>query len=185
MTIFYGHRTNQELLIHNGFVAETNLSDVYELKLGLSAADQLYKKRASVLAAFNLKCSETFKICESFFLSRIEMLKCFFFVKVFITKTSKIVLINLLKLVFYTNFMLVSDLDKLCGPDLDRVLETLDADIDVRNFLVMRLQILLRMYRVTGNERAPETLNSLFITRMIGSEMNLIRKFKALLEGKI
>ncbi len=90
MTIFYGRRTNQELLIHNGFVSCENNFDAYELKLGMSTRDPLYEKRALILAEFGLKPCEVFRVNEGFFDCNHDVFKCFLFVKAFIAKTGEL-----------------------------------------------------------------------------------------------
>lgn len=60
--IFYGQRTNLEFFVHNGFVYEDNSHDAYQINLGLSQSDALFKKRAELLEEIELKTSETFMI---------------------------------------------------------------------------------------------------------------------------
>jgi len=48
--IFYGPRSNCELLLHSGFVYDDNKHDRLSLKLGLSKSDPLYSLKAEVLA---------------------------------------------------------------------------------------------------------------------------------------
>ena len=49
-TIFYGKRSNLDLLVHNGFVLENNPFDTLVIKLGISKNDQLARSKYDLLA---------------------------------------------------------------------------------------------------------------------------------------
>ena len=49
-TIFYGKRSNLDLLVHNGFVLEDNPFDTLVIKLGISKNDQLARSKYDLLA---------------------------------------------------------------------------------------------------------------------------------------
>jgi histone-lysine N-methyltransferase SETD3 len=49
-TIFYGKRSNLDLLVHNGFVLENNPFNTLVIKLGISKNDQLVKSKNDLLA---------------------------------------------------------------------------------------------------------------------------------------
>ena len=52
--IFYGERSNAELLVHNGFVYEDNLHDRVLIQLGVSRSDALYKMKDKLLTALGM-----------------------------------------------------------------------------------------------------------------------------------
>ena len=86
-SLFYGQRTNGQLLIHNGFACEQNPFDLFCLKLSMSPHDPLYQRRVAILAQYGLKCTETFEISTQFLESIQSKFKCFLFVKIFTSKT--------------------------------------------------------------------------------------------------
>lgn len=53
-TIFYGVRANIDLLVHNGFVFESNQDDCLTLKLGISKNDALAADKVSFLEELNI-----------------------------------------------------------------------------------------------------------------------------------
>ncbi|XP_029642388.1 actin-histidine N-methyltransferase [Octopus sinensis] len=60
--IFYGPRSNSELLIHNGFVYMENLFDTLTIKLGISKSDPLYALKSEVLARLSMLPSKSFQL---------------------------------------------------------------------------------------------------------------------------
>lgn len=58
--IFYGPRSNAELLLHSGFVYEGNEFDRLALRVGVSKNDTLYSMKAEVLARIPLNSNCTF-----------------------------------------------------------------------------------------------------------------------------
>lgn len=167
LTIFYGPRNNRDLLIHNGFICEENVHDVLCLKLGISSKDPLIEKRSLILEKYGLKTNETFEIKKAYFNTEsINLLKLFFFVKVFTSKS------NLDDLLMWHEI-------KASGIDSDDVLFTeLHKDKEVKDFLTMRLQLLLRGYTTTSAANSHDlSQNEMFINRLILSEMNLIKCF--------
>lgn len=52
--IFYGQRSNADLLVHNGFVYPDNANDKVNIYLGISKSDPLYNMKAKILIAFGL-----------------------------------------------------------------------------------------------------------------------------------
>ncbi|XP_017064776.1 actin-histidine N-methyltransferase [Drosophila eugracilis] len=53
--IYYGDRSNTDLLVHNGFVDVNNLKDYVNIRVGLSPTDPLAAKRASILEKLNIR----------------------------------------------------------------------------------------------------------------------------------
>ena len=49
MKIFYGNRSNADLLIYSGFVYDQNANDHLMLKLGISKGDPLYCQKGELL----------------------------------------------------------------------------------------------------------------------------------------
>lgn len=62
ISIFYGARSNAELLVHNGFVYTQNDMDRTAIKLGISKSDSLYERKAKLLTALGLAPSRMFFI---------------------------------------------------------------------------------------------------------------------------
>jgi len=52
--IYYGKRSNAELLLHNGFVFTDNKNDNMKFKLGISKNDLLQKKKADLISKLNI-----------------------------------------------------------------------------------------------------------------------------------
>ena len=52
--IFYGERSNADLLVHNGFVFEDNAHDKVCIQLGFSRSDPLYPIREQLLSAVKM-----------------------------------------------------------------------------------------------------------------------------------
>ncbi|KAH8241729.1 hypothetical protein KR038_011538 [Drosophila bunnanda] len=52
--IYYGDRSNADLLVHNGFVDLSNRKDYVKIRLGLSPTDPLVEQRARILAKLNI-----------------------------------------------------------------------------------------------------------------------------------
>ena len=53
-TIFYGVRANIDLLVHNGFVFESNKDDCLTLKLGISKNDALANEKVKILEELSI-----------------------------------------------------------------------------------------------------------------------------------
>ncbi|CAC5396741.1 SETD3 [Mytilus coruscus] len=62
ISIFYGARSNAELLVHNGFVYPENDMDRTAIKLGISKSDSLIDKKTKLLTALGLAPSRMFFI---------------------------------------------------------------------------------------------------------------------------
>lgn len=60
--MFYGARTNAELLLHSGFVMEDNPHDYLLVKLGISTGDKLKELKCSLLDALQVPTSGDFVI---------------------------------------------------------------------------------------------------------------------------
>ncbi|KAK3599000.1 hypothetical protein CHS0354_007455 [Potamilus streckersoni] len=58
--IFYGARSNAELLVHNGFVYPENEHDRIAIKLGISKEDPLFQLKSELLTRCGLITSRTF-----------------------------------------------------------------------------------------------------------------------------
>lgn len=52
--IFYGERSNAELLVHNGFVFEDNIHDKVGIQLGVSKSDPLFQKKEKLLSIMKM-----------------------------------------------------------------------------------------------------------------------------------
>lgn len=62
INIFYGARSNAELLVHSGFVYPENDMDRTAIKLGISKSDSLYDRKAKLLTTLGLAPSRNFYI---------------------------------------------------------------------------------------------------------------------------
>ncbi|XP_006632323.3 actin-histidine N-methyltransferase [Lepisosteus oculatus] len=60
--IFYGTRSNAELVIHNGFFHDNNSHDRVKIKLGVSKSERLYAMKAEVLARAGIPSSSIFAL---------------------------------------------------------------------------------------------------------------------------
>ena len=52
--IFYGERSNADLLVHNGFVFEDNIHDKVGIQLGVSKSDPLFQKKEKLLSILRM-----------------------------------------------------------------------------------------------------------------------------------
>ena len=52
--IFYGERSNAELLVHNGFVFDDNIHDKVLIQLGVSRSDALYQMKDKLLTSLEM-----------------------------------------------------------------------------------------------------------------------------------
>lgn len=64
-TIFYGKRSNHDLLIHNGFVLENNLFNSVAIKLGISKNDSLALAKQELLQRLSISPQGMFAILQS------------------------------------------------------------------------------------------------------------------------
>lgn len=55
--IFYGERSNADLLVHNGFVFEENAHDKVSIQLGVSKSDPLFQMKERLLASMGMTAS--------------------------------------------------------------------------------------------------------------------------------
>ena len=60
--IFYGNRSNEEFLIHNGFVPEINSGDYLHITLGISRNDPLAGERSLLCHHLNLPVTARFRL---------------------------------------------------------------------------------------------------------------------------
>uniref|UniRef100_A0A1I8MNS6 protein-histidine N-methyltransferase n=1 Tax=Musca domestica TaxID=7370 RepID=A0A1I8MNS6_MUSDO len=60
--IYYGDRTNSDLMIHNGFINASNPKDKISIKLGLSPSDVLFEKRAKLLELLSIPKNSELKV---------------------------------------------------------------------------------------------------------------------------
>lgn len=58
--IFYGARSNAELLVHNGFVFPENELDRTAIKLGISKSDPLFSEKSQLLSKMSLEASRNY-----------------------------------------------------------------------------------------------------------------------------
>ena len=65
-TIFYGVRANIDLLVHNGFVFESNDDDCFTMKLGISKNDPLALDKTNFLEELSINRTGLFFIGKIF-----------------------------------------------------------------------------------------------------------------------
>jgi len=175
VNIFYGARSDRDMLIHNGFVCEINPFNSLAFKLGVSLNDPLFEQRSNVLVLFGINNTEKFEIFSYNNNNNQDQfpLKLLFFIKVFLMKSAQ-------------------DLDKLNEmkpKSIDFYHEQFDlkSDPQVKQFLKTRFSIFLRAHDqhnlkynsvlLNNNNDDEITLNRLFINRLIDSEISLIKFF--------
>nr|NP_727144.1 SET domain containing 3 [Drosophila melanogaster]Q9W3U1.2 RecName: Full=Actin-histidine N-methyltransferase; AltName: Full=Protein-L-histidine N-tele-methyltransferase; AltName: Full=SET domain-containing protein 3 homolog [Drosophila melanogaster]AAF46222.2 SET domain containing 3 [Drosophila melanogaster]AAO39485.1 RE55639p [Drosophila melanogaster]ACL91415.1 CG32732-PA [synthetic construct] len=134
--IYYGDRSNTDLLVHNGFVDPNNTKDYVNIRVGLSLTDALAAKRASILDKLNIRHTAELRVLPApDFISK-ELLA---FVRVF--------------------KMSAEQLDHWCS-DLDRAGDllhidcALETDHETRTwqFLEDRLKLLLAVFNKEMHE---------------------------------
>lgn len=166
VTIFYGRRNNKDMLIHNGFVCETNPNNTLTFKLGISVQDPLFNQRTSVLSLFGLSNTEKFEIFNKSETNNNDPFpaKLWFFVKVFLIKS-----VDELQELFE---MKEKNMEKYSNQN------DLRSDAQLRQFLKMRFNLFLRAHQQQQLKNIVESdhsLNTLFIKRFIEAEISLIK----------
>lgn len=66
VTMAYGNRSNQDFLIHNGFVYAQNENKDLSIKLSLSKSDELFEERVKLLQQLGLPPTGNFQISPAF-----------------------------------------------------------------------------------------------------------------------
>lgn len=138
-TIFYGVRANIDLLVHNGFVFESNQDDCLTLKLGISKNDALALDKVSFLEELNIPRTGLF------------------FIKNLTPETTKPIdeaLLGFLRVLCMT----AADLDVYRG-NIDQIKSLIDVnachgelDKRVYKYLETRCQLLLKSYTTSLEE---------------------------------
>ncbi|CAF0785294.1 unnamed protein product [Brachionus calyciflorus] len=162
ITIFYGSRSNFEMLIHNGFVCECNKRDKIKLKLGLTTQDILFVKRSCVLEKFGLKSTEYFELSQDSNSNDQILPSLFVFVKIFTSKSD-----DELNEIFNNEATSISSYfnDKKLG-----------LDSNIIQFLTLRFSILIKSIELQ-QKNAQTTTNSIFIKHLLNSEKSILQTF--------
>ncbi|XP_055842907.1 actin-histidine N-methyltransferase [Episyrphus balteatus] len=63
--IYYGDRSNADLLVHNGFVYPDNKKDSVSIKLGLSSSDELLTERTKLLEMLEIPKNTELKVFQA------------------------------------------------------------------------------------------------------------------------
>lgn len=128
----YGNRSNEDFLIHNGFVFPENDNKSFNIKLSLSKADELYEDRVKLLERLGVRSSGLFQISPTF---SNELLA---FVRTFNMNKEQL-----------KNWLAVENVKELLSPDLK-----LDTAMEqkILMFLLMRVRILLKAFPTTLEE---------------------------------
>ncbi|XP_071161470.1 actin-histidine N-methyltransferase-like [Mytilus edulis] len=159
ISIFYGARSNAELLVHNGFVYPENDMDRTAIKLGISKSDSLIDKKTKLLTALGLAPSRMFFIYSGEIPVDPHLVS---FLRVFNMTEDEIS---------------CYDCENMTEEDLEKMGDV-NTPINVENeeklwkFLETRLALLLRAYDTTAEEdenllkEAGITDNKLFIIQL-------------------
>nr|QDF21447.1 histone-lysine N-methyltransferase setd3 isoform X1 [Brachionus koreanus] len=162
ITIFYGSRTNLEMLIHNGFVCEKNKHDCVKLKLSVSNEDVLFEKRSDVLKKYKLNATEVFEWNENCHSYEKLLPRLFVYIKIFISKTEA-------DLEAIQNDEAISEEEYFNKSDLFN-------DQEIRQFLKIRLTLLIKSTEMSS-KKCLKTTNGIFIGRLLDSEQYLLKIF--------
>jgi histone-lysine N-methyltransferase SETD3 len=132
VTMAYGNRSNEQFLIHNGFVYSENENKDLNIKLSLSKSDQLFNDRSELLKKLNLQTSGSFQISPQF---SSEFLA---FVRVFNMSKDQI-----------EKWLKADNTKDLLNPDTP-----LDVAFQKRiiQFILIRIKILLKAFPTTLEE---------------------------------
>lgn len=131
VTMAYGNRSNEDFLIHNGFVFPENDNKKFNIKLSLSKADELYDDRAKLLDTLGLSASGNYQIAPTF---SGELLA---FVRIFNMNKEEL------------KKWLEANTKDLLSPDL-KLEKAMEQKILM--FLLMRVKILLKAFPTTLEE---------------------------------
>ena len=132
VTMAYGNRSNEDFLIHNGFVYPENDNKNFNIKLSLSKSDELFEDRAKLLELVEVKVAGHFEISPTF--SK-ELLA---FVRIFNMNKEQL-----------RTWLEAENAKELLNPDLklDKAMEK-----KILMFLLMRVKILLKAFPTTLEE---------------------------------
>ncbi|XP_017030448.1 actin-histidine N-methyltransferase [Drosophila kikkawai] len=134
--IYYGDRSNADLLVHNGFVDLNNRKDYVKIRLGLSPTDPLAEQRARILAKLNIDRKAELRVLPAPDFISGELLA---FVRVFNMSAEQLDHWH-------------SDLER--AGDLLHIDCALETDHETRTwqYLYQRLKLLLGVFEVTLKE---------------------------------
>lgn len=132
VTMAYGNRSNEDFLIHNGFVFPENDNRSFSIKLSLSKADELYEERVKLLEILGVKSSGSFQISPAF------SSELFAFVRTFNMNKEQL-----------TTWLEADNTKDLLKSDL-KLDEATEKKILM--FLLMRVKILLKAFPTTLEE---------------------------------
>lgn len=136
--IFYGPRSNAELLVNNGFVYPENEHNRMAIKLGISKGDTLFTLKSELLSKCGLLPSRTFFLHTGKFPVDTDLLT---FLRIFLMDEST--------LQKYSEVDATPLREELS--DLDRVVNV-DVDAKVWIYLGTRANLLLKAYDTTAEE---------------------------------
>lgn len=132
VTMAYGNRSNEDFLIHNGFVFPENENKNFNIKLSLSKADELLEDRIKLLEKLGVKSSGNFQIAPMFSSELLAFVRTF----------------NMSKEELAT-WLQADNTKELLNPDfkLNQAIEK-----KILMFLLMRVKILLKAFPSTLEE---------------------------------
>lgn len=128
VTIFYGKRTNMEFFVHNGFVFEDNRYDAVDIKLGVSKKDPLFAVKSKLCDDYDLTLSGTFALMAR-------------------DRPVSEDLSTFLRILVLKDASLAGDFNA------EHILRSNDDNArDALNFLIVRIQLLLRAFPKSEQE---------------------------------
>lgn len=133
--IFYGARSNADLLVHNGFVYTENTHDSYRLWLGVAKSDPLYSLKTKLLESLDLPKAANFSLLKG-------------------SHPVDGMLLGFLRVFCMKKEILEEWLAKDSCSDLKCLDVTLDGETETKtwNFLLARIKLLQTQYPTTLEE---------------------------------
>lgn len=170
VTMAYGSRSNEDFLIHNGFVFPENDNKCFNIKLSLSKSDELYEDRVKLLENLGVRTTGQFQISPSF---SNELLA---FVRTFNMNKDEL-----------TTWLQAENTKELLNPDLK-----MEKAVEQKNlmFILMRVKILLKAFPTSLEEdealletQLQKTKQMLVQYRVL--EKKVLTETAAMIDGKI
>lgn len=170
VTMAYGNRSNQDFLIHNGFVYPQNENKELSIKLSLSKSDALFDDRVKLLEKLSLQPAGNFQVSPAFSNELIA------FVRVFNMSKEQI-----------NTWLQAENTKDLLKPELPLEVAFQKKIIQ---FLLIRIKILLKAFPTTFEEDAEllkENLskNKKMLVQYRMLEKNILHEVLSTLEEQI
>lgn len=156
VTMAYGNRSNQDFLIHNGFVYPQNENKDLNIKLSLSKSDELFDDRTSLLQKLGLPPAGNFQISPAF---SVELIA---FVRVFNMNKDQL-----------ETWLKADNTKDLLKPDIQ-----IDAAFQkkIALFLLTRVKILIKSFHTSLEEDATLLQENLSKTKLMLVQYRMLEK---------